>query len=52
MPNQELEAARIFQTLAFQKTRTYQGLSFEQPKPPSVLTKGKVGLAEGYRPIE
>lgn len=40
------------QTLDFYREREYKGLEFSEKKEVKKLTKGKIGLAEKYSPLE
>jgi hypothetical protein len=48
---QKLEVSRIFQTLAYQEKRNFQGIDFNEKKEIKKMSKGKIGLAESYKPL-
>lgn len=49
--NHEVDIRRIFQTLSHYEGRNFKGMEFTEKKEASQMKKGKVGLAESYRPL-
>ncbi len=48
---QKIMVADKIQTLDYYRAREYKGLDSSEKKEPSLLQKGKIGIAESYRPL-
>lgn len=50
--NSELAIQEIIQSLDYYREREYKGLDFSEKKEIQKIKKGKVGIAEQYRPLD